>query len=68
MAKGVEKTNPQNNLYFGVCIDNDDPTRAGRIRLVADVENKSQTHEDYAAAEYESIYKDKETYSVINFV
>ena len=23
-------------LWFGVCVDNDDPLRAGRIRAVAD--------------------------------
>ena len=60
MAKGVEKVNPQNNIYFGVCIDNNDPTRAGRIRLVADFENKSETPENYAAATYEASYKEKD--------
>jgi|19_taG_2_1085344.scaffolds.fasta_scaffold01450_6 hypothetical protein len=59
-GKGVDKANPQNNIYFGVCIDNNDPTRAGRIRLVADFENKSETPENYAAATYEASYKEKD--------
>lgn len=59
MAKGVEKVNPQNNIYFGVCIDNDDPRRAGRIRLVADFEYRSETPENYANSTYESSYSEK---------
>ena len=64
MAKGVEKVNPQNNIYFGVCIDNNDPTLSGRIRLVADFEYKSETPENFAAATYESLYKEKNYASV----
>ena len=60
MAKGVEKVNPQNNIYFGVCIDNDDPRRAGRIRLVADFEDRSETPENYANATYEEMHWTKD--------
>jgi len=59
MAKGVQKINPQNNIYFGVCIDNNDPIRAGRIRLVADFEYKSETPQNYVDSTYETSYSDK---------